>query len=117
VTAVTFAPDGATVLSIGHHKLLRIWNVTDGKDVNKMGPTTEDLYGIAFSRDGNSLATIGYGGTITLWNLAEGKPAKTIHLKVVGYCITFAPDGKAVVTGHDRKRGTEEYACLITPIS
>ena len=41
----------------------------------------------------------------------------TIPLGVVAYCLTFTPDGKAIVTGHDRKRGTEEYTCRITPLS
>ena len=62
------------------------------------------------SRDGKLLATIGYGGHLIFWNVEQGKIQSTRKLKPVAYCIAFAPDGKAIVTGH------EDGLCYITPI-
>jgi WD40 repeat protein len=76
-----------------------------------MGPTPDDLYGIAIARDGRSLVTSGYGGTVTLWELPAGKPVLTRKLKFGAYCVAFAPDGKALVTGHD------DHVCYITPLN
>ena len=58
--------------------------MADGKEVKKMGPTPDDLYGVALSRDGKAVATSGYAGNVTLWNLAEGKPANIVEKMVEG---------------------------------
>src|SRR6516162_8377539 len=72
----------------------------DKSEIKNMGPTPDDLYGLAFSKEGK-LATCGYAGNVTLWNLADGKPAMTRKLpKPLAMCIAFTPDGNAVVTGH-----------------
>ena len=64
----------------------------------------DDPHGIAFSRDGKALATSGYGGWLKVWDLNTGKTTYSQKLKTFGaYCVTFTPDGKAVVTGHDNK--------------
>jgi WD40 repeat protein len=112
VTGVLFTPDSTGLLSIGMmDRTVRLWNVMDGKEMKKMGPTPDDLYGIALSRDGKTLATCGYGGYLIIWNLGDGKPAWTHKLPYVTYCLAFTPDGKAIVTGHDKP-----YVCLITPL-
>jgi WD40 repeat protein len=73
----------------------------DKSEMKNMGPTPDDLYGLAFSKDGKALATCGYAGNVTLWNLADGKPATRRKLpKPLAMCIAFTPDGKALVTGH-----------------
>jgi WD40 repeat protein len=113
VTGVLFSADSANLLSIGlMDRTVRLWNVGDGKEVKKMGPTPDDLYGIALSHDGKTLATCGYGGRLIVWNLADAKPGWTHKLPYVTYCLAFTPDGKAIVTGHDRP-----YVCLTTPLS
>ena len=74
-----------------------------------MGPTPDDLYGISFSRDSKALATIGYAANLIFWSLEQGKVLNSRKLKPVAYCIAFAPDSKAVVTGHG------DNLCYITP--
>ena len=89
----------------------RVASAPGANEIKKLGPTPDDLYGIALSRDGKTLATCGYGGHLIVWNLADAKPASTHKLPHVTYCLTFTPDGKALITGHDRP-----YVCLITPL-
>jgi WD40 repeat protein len=83
-------------------RFVRIWNVADGKETKKLGPTPDDTFGMALSPDGKLAATCGYGGHLTIWNVAEGKQAAARKLPKYGaYCVRFTPDGKSVVTGHD----------------
>jgi WD40 repeat protein len=120
VTGVVFTPDSKGVVSISQDRTVRVWDVADGKEKKKLGappdlkekklgPKTpeenqDDLYGIAFSRDGKYLATSGYGGWLKVWDLTTGKTTFSQKLKTFGaYCVTFTPDGKALVTGHDNK--------------
>ena len=92
--------------------MLLVWDVATGMETKKLGPTPDDLYGIAFPRDGKAVATSGYGGYVHVWDLAAGKATFTKKLKAFGaYCIAFTPDGKSVVTGHDN------HSCLVTPLT
>ena len=56
------------LLSVGFDRHLHVWDVNAGTETKKIGPTPDDLYGVAFSRDGKEVATIGYGGNVTVWN-------------------------------------------------
>jgi WD40 repeat protein len=87
--------------------------VTAGKELKKMGPTPDYLVGVAVSRDGKTVATAGYASNVTVWDLAAGKPTWThkIKDKNIAWCITFTPDGKAVVTGHLHNN------CYVTPLA
>jgi WD40 repeat protein len=111
VTGVVFTPDGKRLVSI-QDRFVRLWDVTTGNQIKAMGPTLDDLYGLAVSRNGNLLATSGYAGYVTLWDLAAGKQRVSHKLKAFGaYCIAFTPDGKSVVTGHDN------HHCYVSPVS
>ena len=78
----------------------------EGKEQEHYGPAPDDLYGLAVSKDGNTVVTAGYGGNLRLYDVKSGK-VKGFQLSepkkknMITYCITFTPDGKAVVTGHE----------------
>ena len=78
--------------------------------MKKLGPTEDDLYGVTLSRDGKWLATSGYAGHVKVWKLGDDKAVMTKKLAFGAYCVTFTPDGKALVTGH------ENGNCYVTAI-
>ena len=49
-----------------------------------------------------TIATAGYAGNLSVWNLTDPKPSFTTKIKDVTYCVTFAPDGKTIVAGHEK---------------
>jgi WD40 repeat protein len=110
VTSVLFSNDGKQLYSISLDRFVRVWNASDGKEVRKMGPTDDDLFGMAWTRDGQTLATVGYAGNVTVWNTSVGKARLAQKLKSPAYCITFTPDGKSVVTGH------ANMTAIVTPL-
>jgi WD40 repeat protein len=115
VTGVLFTADSSQLISIGFDRHVRIWNVATGALIKKMGPTPDDLYGVAFARDGKLLATSGYGGHLSVWDLAADKPKWTKKIKFGAYCVSFTPDGKALVTGHEPAK--DNRTIIITPIT
>ena len=99
---------------------MRFWNLADGKETKKIGPTPDYIFGLALSKDGKHVATAGYGGSLRVYELASGNrvfPEKDADPKKdeekldaaqksnrgwMTYSIVFAPDGKSVVTGHEK---------------
>jgi WD40 repeat protein len=128
VSGLAWVPGNNTALvSISHDRTVRLWDAGMGKETKKLGemdpkskdvkPTEDDPYGIAFARDGKGLITSGYGGHLYQWDLSAGKAAWTRKLKVpCAYCVVFAPDGKAVLTGHDKMAMHGEWTLLVTPL-
>jgi WD40 repeat protein len=113
ITAVLFTQDGTKLLSVGFDRTLHVWNAADGTEVKKLGPTPDDLFGLALSPDGKLAATAGYGGSLRVWDWENGNPTFSKDLKkTVTYCVAFTPDGQALVTGHER-----DNAVRITPIT
>lgn len=112
VTGVIFTPDSKEVLSVGFDKKLHYWDIAAGKEVKKLPPTPDDLFGLAVSRDGKYVATAGYGGSLRVYEIASGEPVfKTQLPKMVTYCVQFTPDGKGLVTGHER-----DFAARVTKL-
>ncbi len=114
---MAFTPDSKKVVSISQDKTVRVWDIVSGKEEKKLGPTEDDLYGLAFSRDGKQFATSGYAGWLKVWDLTGGKTTFSKKLKQFGaYCVVFTPDGKFLITGHDKKPGDDKSKLLITPV-
>jgi WD40 repeat protein len=113
VTGVAFTPDNNEVLSVGFDKRLHYWGIAEGKELKKLPPTPDDLFGLAISRDGKYVATSGYGGSLRVYEIATGQEVFNHHLrKLVTYCVQFTPDGKALVTGHEK-----DFAARVTPLT
>ena len=52
-TVVAFTPDGQHVLTGCNDKFLRYWNISDGKEAKKIGPTPDYIFGWRFPRTAN----------------------------------------------------------------
>jgi WD40 repeat protein len=115
VTAVSFSPDGRTILTGSKDYTVRRWNAATGEPVG--GPFLHDgeVMAVGFNTEGNTLLTASHDQTgkveIRLWDSATGKyRSLTPMLEDAGgerrYVelngIAFSPDGKTFVTGDDK---------------
>jgi WD40 repeat protein len=132
-TVVAFTPDSKQILSVGHDKFLRYWNIADGKEAKKIGPTPDYIFGLSISKDGKYVATAGYGGSLRVYELTSGnrvfppkdadpkkdaaqlKAADQARRGWITYCATFTPDGKSVVTGVHEIRA-QKYTAKVTNV-
>ena len=92
-------------------RTIRVWDVAEGKETKKLGPTPDDPYAVAWSPKSKLLGVCGYSGLVSAWDPAEDKPRFTKAIKSPGYCVAFTADGKRLISGHDNG------SVVVTPIT
>jgi hypothetical protein len=82
----------------GRQGTLYLWQVSDGKEVQKIAPISG---GVAMSPDGKTLAA-GAGAKVRLWDPFNGKIRTTLEGATTGVRrVAFAPDGHLLASIHN----------------
>src|SRR5262249_36210609 len=74
---VAFSPDGRFLAAAGGADTteVKVWDVTNGREVFTLRGHTDTVLRIAFSPDGGRLASTGKDNKVKIWNLTpEGEP-------------------------------------------
>lgn len=113
ILVVAFLPDNK-LLSGGNDKYLRVWDVESGKELKKMGPMKQYVYGLAVSKDGKKAATAGYGGELHVWEVDSGKDLFKEQLKErITYSVAFSPDESALITCHEKSTDKKDKGGVV----
>jgi WD40 repeat protein len=102
VLALAFAPDGKTLASAGGDHLIRIWDVSSGKELRQLRGHAYFVTSVAFSADGKSLVSASRDGTLRVWQAADGKLLHTFgsgNLDRPVVAMTFDSEGGRVLSG------------------
>jgi RNA polymerase sigma factor (sigma-70 family) len=100
-TALTFSPDGKSLLTGGPDAFIRIWDPATGEERRRLRLDPGSPSVLAVSRDGKTLAAAMLGGmTIRVLDLTSGEvrtPPAGHSMSVQAAALT--PDGRTAVTG------------------
>jgi WD40 repeat protein len=104
IYAVAFSPDGKFLASASQDKIIRLWNVENGKEIRTFLGHTEEVYCLAFSPDGKILASGSQDKTVKLWKVETGDVVRTFtENQSAVYSVTFSPDGKKLATANENQ--------------
>jgi hypothetical protein len=104
ILAIAFSPDGKTIASASYDKLVKVWDVTTGKQLKTLKEHTDAVYAVAFMPDGKRLVSAAGDRTLKVWDVAEGTRLTTINdaLDAV-YTVAVNPSGTQIAAaGADR---------------
>jgi len=103
--AVTFSPDGHTVVAGNAEGTVRVWDTSDPHHpipAAVLTGHTDSVEAVAFSADGHTLATASYDKTVRLWDIADPHHP-TLLAVLTGHtgpveAVAFSPDGHTLAT-------------------
>jgi WD40 repeat protein len=111
LTALAYAPDGATLAGATANGQVAVWDVMTGRLLNLMvGPVIPPVHSIpgvnnpgrpawvtrlVYAPDGKSLATMGHEKVVRVWDPAAGR----VRFTVTASYPAYSPDGKTLAVG------------------
>jgi WD40 repeat protein len=72
-TSLAFSQDGKWLVAGYADGTMRVWNTSDGTQIQALKSHTQKITSIAFSPDGKWLASASQDTTLRLWQIIEGK--------------------------------------------
>jgi WD40 repeat protein/mono/diheme cytochrome c family protein len=103
VRALAFSPDGKLLAAAGGNPSqfgeVKVFSVTDGKEVASIRGHRDNVFAVAFSPDGKTIATCSYDRMVKLWDAATGTEIRNLkdHTDAV-FSVAFSPDGRLLAS-------------------
>lgn len=104
VQDLAFAPDGRLLAPAGYDRVLKLWDLATGKQLQTLRDHSDAVYGVAFSPDGRLLASAAADRAVKVWDVATGRRLYTLGDATDWlYAVAWAPDGRHLAAaGVDR---------------
>ncbi len=97
IGAIAFSPDSQTFASGGSEGIIKLWSVSDWKEVVNINESSS-ISDLAFSQDGEYLVSA--GPVVSVWSVEDGSRVKKFS-NHTGWVMeaAFSPDGTSIASG------------------
>jgi WD40 repeat protein len=97
------SPDGRTLATAGYDKIIRLWQISDGKLLRAINNGA--IFDLAFDASGAVLASASADQTVKLWRVADGLRLDTLNQPQGELnSVLFTPDGQNILAAGADKR-------------
>lgn len=95
VYVLAWSPDNKTLASTGYDRLIKLWDVTTGKEIRTLKDHSDTVYGLTFNHDGTLLASAAADRAVKVWDAANGNRLYTLGESTDWlYALAWSPDGR-----------------------
>jgi WD40 repeat protein len=105
VLSLDFSPEGSTLATGGGDGLVKLWDISTGKERRTLQEHGGPVHAVAFSPDGKRLAAAGADRAVRVWDVAAGTPVVTLGEAADRVqAVAWHPDGTHLAAaGGDRR--------------
>jgi WD40 repeat protein len=105
ITCIAFSPDSKTLVSGDRNRMIRLWDVKTGQQLQELAGSSEAVYYVDFSLDGKQLISAATDESISEWDLSTGQRKRLIKGQVGDNKRTsLRPDGKVLAIAGENGR-------------
>jgi WD40 repeat protein len=101
VPTMAFSPDSRLLVSGGHDRTLRIWDV-QGSTLRATLREDGPVEGLAFTPDGRLVAAVSTVNHLAVWDALQGQRRQTVRLPVHLLAVAASPDGRWLTVAGDK---------------
>ena len=102
IISLAFTPNGERLATGDADGKIRLWRVSDGKQLLILQGHESWVWSISFSPDGQTLASSSEDSAICLWDVASGQCLKTFQGQTNGVrSISFSPNGQMLASSSE----------------
>jgi WD40 repeat protein len=104
IHALAFNPEGKLLASCGYDRVIKLWDVSTGKELRVLRDHSDAVYALAFSPDGKLLASASADRAVKVWDVLTGNRLYTLGESTDWvYAVAWSPDGRHLAAaGVDR---------------
>jgi len=95
---LVFSPDGKTLISSGWDRVVRVWDVGEGRQKTALKLHKDMVNTIAIGADGNTLVSGGRDKTVRIWDLGSGKQRRVLKPGFPVESVSISPDGRLIAS-------------------
>jgi len=99
IRALAFAPDSKTLASASDEKVVKIWDIAGGLELNRLDGHKDNIWSVAFSPDGKMIASGSFDRTLKLWDPAKNKLILNLKRPAEIWAVAFSPNGRMLASG------------------
>jgi WD40 repeat protein len=83
-----------------YDKLIKLWDVASGKEINTLRDHVDSIYALAFTPDGKRLVSGAADRSVKIWDVSSGARLYTLSDPTDGInTLVLSPDGSRVAAG------------------